>query len=267
MKSQNKIIKKLMICLTVFLMGKVSKACDNDIGWNKPVDDLTSTNVSNQNTENPLEQKIHDLEQNYDISIKLDDSSRCLNNFNSYLVYHSVDKSSEILLASIPIPQNLTNFQQALYLSTRVHQLNKTDRDQLIQLSQARKIFYNDNTALKEETGLNFLLFDNKESQPSNNTYKMLYPVVCKEDGSSRTNVSAEHYITLPLVKYTPFIQDYTNKIYSKNDLQNQLTQSFKSKKIVEAVTQQYENNLKFCREFYRHDHKTYLENLKLYIN
>lgn len=95
----------------------------------------------------------------------------------------------------------------------------------------------------------------------------MFYPVVCSEDGSSRTNVSAKYYIKLPFKKYTPFVQDYSNKIYSKDDLQNQLAQLLKSQEIFKAVTQQYEDNFKFCRKLYRYDHETYLKNLKLYFN
>lgn len=133
----------LIFCLgTIYSLSLSSHACDFTPGWAHPEASERPISISSAIEEAKIKFKV------------LVQKSKSRPNCDEEINFDVLDAQTKQFLASMPILTPSKGISQGRYLLTRLKQLLKTSRKQLIALEKAKLTFFHDSDALREELGI-----------------------------------------------------------------------------------------------------------------
>lgn len=228
------------VAVVIFASGSNAFACGGSVGWANPANNTKQLSladaISSAKMELGLEVKKSELQ------------SRC----GSDLDFSVVDIATGKSVGSIPVPRQAEQANDGRYLQVRLEQMMQTPRQQLIAITGASRIFYDDVEGLNEDLGIGAYVPNALpiEQRTENNGQNYLVYVNIDAYCSGQYQESPSlvfRGMAIKTLEYIPSRTDYSaSAIYQKGDLKKTI---LGNTEIMTEIKKRIASNAQFCRD------------------
>lgn len=166
--------------------------------------------------------------------------------------YTVVDTNSGKALGTIPVPRQSESANDGRTLSVRLQQLLQASRTEIVELENARRIFYDDVEGLKEDLGIGAYVPNaypiEQRTQNNGQDYLVFVNIdgFCSEGYQERPSLVYQG-LAIKTLEYIPGRTDYSAKsIYQKGDLKRAI---IGNTEVMAEIKKRVASNAQFCAD------------------